>query len=122
MVNIVIVRSGRRSGKKKLKPFLESSYSYMPLVWGATLAFWLGPALQEGGHILPVSLLPHALHVPTSCPACACELLSAMLSGSQFVNGCWHTAWKCCFMHTTVGCMYCCDDAVRSSSAVCGHR
>ncbi|KAL3157783.1 hypothetical protein ABBQ32_012207 [Trebouxia sp. C0010 RCD-2024] len=45
--------AGRGSSKPKLKPFLESSYSYMPLVWGATLAFWLGPALQEGGHILP---------------------------------------------------------------------
>ena len=48
----------------KLKPFLESSYSYMPLVWGATLAFWLGPALQEGGHILPVSVLPYPFLLP----------------------------------------------------------
>ena len=46
--------AGRASDRPKLKPFLETSYSYMPLVWGATLAFWLGPALQEGGHILPV--------------------------------------------------------------------
>ena len=46
--------AGRASDRPKLKPFLETSYSYMPLVWGVTLAFWLGPALQEGGHILPV--------------------------------------------------------------------
>lgn len=55
----------RASDRPKAKPFLETSYSYMPLVWGATLAFWLGPALQEGGHILPVSLplaLPQMLH------------------------------------------------------------
>ena len=54
--------TGRKASKVRLKPFLETSYSFMPLVWGATLAFWLGPALQEGGHILPVSLL--------SCPGC----------------------------------------------------
>ncbi|KAL0019848.1 hypothetical protein WJX79_006536 [Trebouxia sp. C0005] len=45
----------RASDRPKAKPFLETSYSYMPLVWGATLAFWLGPALQEGGHILPIA-------------------------------------------------------------------
>lgn len=47
--------AGRQPDKRKLKPFLETSYSYLPLVWGATLAFWLGPALQEGGHILPIA-------------------------------------------------------------------
>ncbi|DBB11723.1 TPA: hypothetical protein ACH3X3_005889 [Trebouxia sp. C0006] len=47
--------AGRASDRPKLKPFLETSYSYMPLVWGATLTFWLGPALQEGGHILPIA-------------------------------------------------------------------
>ena len=68
---VLIAWSGRGANKKKLKPFLESSYSYMPLVWGATLAFWLGPALQEGGHILPVSLL---LFAPL---AFTCRLLSS---------------------------------------------
>lgn len=47
--------AGSKAGGPKLKPFLETSYSYLPLVWGATLAFWLGPALQEGGHILPIA-------------------------------------------------------------------
>ena len=80
MVNRVIVQSGHGSSKKKLKPFLESSYSYMPLVWGATLAFWLGPALQEGGHILPVS------HLPPACIYLQVAVSSA--HWQQAVNGC----------------------------------
>ena len=53
--NAVVGSAGGGTQQTKLKPFLETSYSYMPLMWGATLAFWLGPALTEGGHILPVS-------------------------------------------------------------------
>ena len=56
LMQLSLIDAGRASDRPKLKPFLETSYSYMPLVWGATLAFWSGPALQEGGHILPVSL------------------------------------------------------------------
>ena len=67
--------SGRGSSTKKLKPFLESSYSYMPLVWGATLAFWLGPALQEGGHILPVSLPSYTCKLLSLAVCCQCLLV-----------------------------------------------
>lgn len=67
---------GQRTNKLKLKPFLETSYSYMPLVWGATLAFWLGPALQEGGHILPVSTLtlspPSIMTTKEYASVCVC--------------------------------------------------
>ena len=65
---VFVAAAGGKTQQGKMKPFLESSYSYMPLVWGATLAFWLGPALAEGGHILPVSnppvFCPRSLPIP----------------------------------------------------------
>lgn len=37
------------------RPFLEQGYAYVPLVWAATLAFYLKPLLGEAGRILQVS-------------------------------------------------------------------
>jgi len=37
------------------KPFLETGYSYLPLAWAATLAFYLRPFLGEAGTVLKVS-------------------------------------------------------------------
>ena len=100
-----------------MKPFLETSYSYLPLVWGATLAFWLGPALQEGGHILPVShcstALLHALSefrkphftTLTTCPVAVALAQWRLLLGPCCTSKvpllaplvCAHTA--CCSCH-----------------------
>lgn len=38
-----------------ITPFLNLSYGYLPLVWGATLAHYLQPFLEEAGNILPVT-------------------------------------------------------------------
>jgi len=37
------------------KPFLETGYSYLPLAWAATLAFYLRPFLGEAGTVLKVA-------------------------------------------------------------------
>jgi hypothetical protein len=36
-------------------PFKSLAYGYLPLVWGATLAFYLQSLLEEAGRILPVT-------------------------------------------------------------------
>jgi hypothetical protein len=38
----------------KLKPFVELAYGYLPLVYTATLAYYLDNAFEEAGLILPV--------------------------------------------------------------------
>ena len=50
------------------RPFVEQGYAYVPLVWGATLAFYLKPLLNEGGCILQVK--PHfaELNLQKICP------------------------------------------------------
>lgn len=37
-----------------VKPFLELSYGYLPLVWAATLAHYEALLLMEAGRVLPV--------------------------------------------------------------------
>lgn len=39
------------------RPFLQTGYAYLPLVWGSTLAFYLDNLLERGGTLLQVSLL-----------------------------------------------------------------
>jgi hypothetical protein len=42
--------------------FLQLSYAYLPLLWGATLAHYTQPLLEEGGLILPVTAATFGLN------------------------------------------------------------
>ena len=54
------IRYGLCAAETPPAPFLKLAYSYMPLVWAISLAFWLDIFLSEGGTLLPVRLLPYS--------------------------------------------------------------
>lgn len=43
------------SSSAPLASFIHLCYGYLPLAWGATLAYWLAPMLTEGGDLLPAA-------------------------------------------------------------------
>lgn len=52
------------------KPFLDIAYGYLPLVWAATLAYYLDNFFFEAGRILPATALTFGLDdVATTLPA-----------------------------------------------------
>ena len=48
--------------KLSRRPFLETGYAYLPLVWGGTLAHYLRPFLSEAGLILQARFPHMKLH------------------------------------------------------------
>ena len=48
------VTGGFRLVRRGQKPFVETAYAYLPLVWGGTLAHYWALLLGEGGHVAQV--------------------------------------------------------------------
>ncbi|MEN9275683.1 MAG: sigma 54-interacting transcriptional regulator [Gloeomargarita sp. GMQP_bins_5] len=72
-------------------PFLSLAYSYLPLVLGANLAYYLPLGLGEAGHLLPVTLATFGVtEVPLPAwqahPAVIGFLQSAALGGSTLAS------------------------------------
>jgi polyferredoxin len=51
------------------KPFYEIAYGFLPMVWTATLAWYLPLLLLEGGHVLPVAFRTVWLEPPAWVPS-----------------------------------------------------
>lgn len=77
----------RQSAARKLRPFLELAYGYLPLVWAGTLAYYLDNAFEEAGLILPVAASTFGLDA-TWLPAFVVDpLVTEFLQGSTLLFG-----------------------------------
>eukprot|EP00878_Enallax_costatus_P012168 GHUV01012706.1.p2 GENE.GHUV01012706.1~~GHUV01012706.1.p2 ORF type:complete len:157 (+),score=59.99 GHUV01012706.1:1176-1646(+) len=79
--------AGTAAAPVPIAPFLNLSYGYLPLVWGATLSHYLRQFLEEAGNILPVTAATFGLDGSSLPSVTADHAVTEFLQGSTLLAG-----------------------------------
>eukprot|EP00879_Flechtneria_rotunda_P013356 GHRR01013946.1.p1 GENE.GHRR01013946.1~~GHRR01013946.1.p1 ORF type:complete len:902 (+),score=300.53 GHRR01013946.1:340-3045(+) len=82
-----IIQSISAAGPAPVEPFLRLSYSYLPLVWGATLSHYLHSLLEEAGTIAPATAATFGLQSEGLPVLVANHAVTEFLQGSVLLAG-----------------------------------